>query len=182
LLTPSTSHPHPPRSDTSETYGFFPSPSTSNQSPGEQVQPQDGTRKEMDGRPFSISSTMPCNHANVPDTEHYVDIERRCVNLDPYLASNDFIQSLEQRHQKPRQKDHSFTEPPAYFDIAGITPLGDAWNLTLPSRQLYDLHSDADQSLLPDADPTSARRGDASTSQLHHPEHLRATDWWEEMA
>lgn len=182
FLTPSTLHPHPPHSETSETYGFFPSPSTSNQSPGEQVQLQDGTGKEMDGRSFSISSTMSCSHANVPDTEHYVDIERHCVNLDPCLTSNDSIQSLEQRHQKPRQDDHSFTEPPAYFDIAGIAPLGDAWNLTLPSRQLYDLHSDIDQSLLPDADPTSARRDDVPKSQLHHPEQLRATDWWEEMA
>jgi hypothetical protein len=178
FLPPSASSPNPPRSEASETYGFLPSPSTSSQSLGEQVQLQHGTGNEIDGRAFSISSAMSRSHTKMPDTEHYLDIERHYVNLEPYPNSSDCIQS-----EKQGQEGQSLTEPLAlYFDIAGTAPLVDAWNLTPPPRQLYDLHGDVDQLFLPDADPASGRRGDVPTSRLRHREQVRATDWWEEIA
>jgi hypothetical protein len=163
----------PPSSEDSEAFGFFMTPSTSHQIQGQHLEVHHGRAEKRDGRALSSSSTMSYSHPNMLNIERYVD-------LDPYLTTNDSVYPVEQPYNDQSQNGQCRTEPPEYYDMAGISPLRNDVNRISSSAPPRNFGVDIDQSFLLKADPTSARLAYATTSSNHHQEHLEATDWWPE--
>jgi hypothetical protein len=164
FLTPSSTHQHLPSCEDPDTFNFFMTPSPSHQSEGEYLQLQDGPGKEMEGRAFSVSSTMSSSHPKLPDTEHYTGLGKRSVDLESYLASNDSHDSFESPYENRSQDDQCRSDAPEYHDMPRNVPLEDASNRALPSTLLYNPEGCIDQSF------------------LNHEEQLGATDWWQDIA
>lgn len=189
FLTPSITHQNIPSSEDSDTFDFFMTPSRSHQGQGEYFQLQHGPGKEMDGRAFSVSSTISYSNPKLPKyTEQYSNLDkRRSADLEPYslTPTNDSNTAFESPYENPSQDDDDQCrrDPPEYYGhIPQHAPLREAPNKALPSTLSYNLDACIDhQSFLREADPTSARRGYATTSLLNHEGQLGATDWWQEI-